>query len=56
MDVWLTKDDQLAVLDGGENGELPAQDDYGVIRKGKRIFDMTLDELRTHHRKSETFA
>lgn len=56
MDVWLTKDDQLAVLSGHENGEFPTQDDFGVTRKGKRIFDMTLEELRTHHRRSETFA
>ena len=54
FDVWLTKDDQLVIIHGGDDGELPpALDDKEAATK--YIFDCTLAELQEYHQRTKYF-
>lgn len=54
FDVWLTKDEQLVIIHGGDNGELP-QALGDEEQKPKYIFDYTLSELQEHHQRTKYF-
>lgn len=44
FDVWLTKDHKLAVIHGGDNGELPAPL-AGEEPATQHIFECSFDEI-----------
>ena len=48
LDVWITKDDQVVVIHGGQDGELPGD-------SGTYIFDHKLDDLRQEYSKTDEF-
>ena len=52
--MWLTKDEQLVIIHGGDDGELPlALDDKEAGTK--YIFDYTLAELQEHHQRTKYY-
>lgn len=50
LDIWLTKDDKLVIIHGGDHGEMPATVDHP--EKKQYIFNMTLDEIREQFTKT----
>ena len=44
MQVWLTKDERLVVLHGGDDGEMAAAESESS-KSPKYVFDMTFDEI-----------
>lgn len=43
LDIWLTADHQLAVIHGGNNGELPCRIDQDEDAAPVFVFEQTLD-------------
>ena len=57
FDVWVTKDDELVIIHGGKNGELPELADPNDDFKPAAdcIFDMTLAELQEYHQHTKAY-
>jgi len=50
LDVWLTKDNELVVVHGGDSGEInfASFDENSTVAQGKQyVFELTLDENRS---------
>ena len=54
IQIWLTADDQLVIMHGGDNGELPKQPNQ-ESSETKYIFDCTFAEIQENHRKTHYF-
>jgi glycerophosphoryl diester phosphodiesterase len=63
LDIWITKDDKLVIMHGGNNGELPEKDIKFLSLAGpgekagepEYIFDYTYAEIREHHKQTNYF-
>lgn len=55
FDVWLTKDDQLVIHHGDDNGGMHATVDNDGTEAKKFIFDMTLAELQEHYKRTTDY-
>jgi len=47
LDIWLTKDDKLVIIHGGDSGEMPAPVEKESGYKPKYIFEMTFEEIQS---------
>ena len=62
LDVWLTRDKQLAVLHGSNDGQLPnitSQEEQAhdeLLNEGPLISDLTLAEVRAHFAQTQQMA
>ena len=55
LDVWLTKDNELAVIHGGEQGEMPLLVGEAPDAERVNIFDLTLAEAREHFSQTQHY-
>ncbi len=53
LQIWLTKDEKLIILHGGDSGEMPAPVDKQPGYKPQHIFNMTFDEIQTQFKKTK---
>lgn len=54
IQIWLTKDDRLVIIHGGDDGEMPLQE--GIIELKKHyIWEMTFDEIQKDFKKTMYF-
>jgi glycerophosphoryl diester phosphodiesterase len=62
-DIWITKDDKLVIMHGGDNGELPKSvlgQEGGPPEEREHdntdfIFNYTYVEIQEHHKKTKYF-
>lgn len=48
LDVWITKDDVLAVIHGGYDGEMPPKIGDAPDKAKTYVYDLTYSEVQEH--------
>lgn len=63
FDIWLSSDDQLVVMHGGDNGELPGPYNesnpnasvWETDQPSEYIFEHNYEEIQDYHKKSKYY-
>lgn len=55
LDIWITKDDQLAVIHGGFDGEMPLKIGQSEDSTPIYVYNLTLQEARDHFSQTKVY-